>query len=218
MSTSRIGFEFISDDKFVLLLFVTSPGQDDWNGTQRTGKVPPTSRGAKTSYRQHPYRQYWSRLVTFNVSPRVPPVYHGSSRFKQPHKSNCPFCLWFGLFLHRTLYDRTNWELKIGTDFWVLTANSLPPSLLCHTNHPPIHPTNQPKRLLDGLEMRSWRPFFVLFHLSFCLFLLYFFPLTLFTPLWLFLQCWSLIFFNCLEVVISSGSSGSLPTCLRNPF
>uniref|UniRef100_A0A3P9HJF4 KH domain-containing, RNA-binding, signal transduction-associated protein 1 n=1 Tax=Oryzias latipes TaxID=8090 RepID=A0A3P9HJF4_ORYLA len=37
-----------------------SYGQDDWNGTQRTagGKVPPSSRGAKTSYREHPYRQY----------------------------------------------------------------------------------------------------------------------------------------------------------------
>uniref|UniRef100_A0A3B3BE89 KH domain-containing, RNA-binding, signal transduction-associated protein 1 n=1 Tax=Oryzias melastigma TaxID=30732 RepID=A0A3B3BE89_ORYME len=37
-----------------------SYGQDDWNGTQRTtgGKAPPTSRGAKTSYREHPYRQY----------------------------------------------------------------------------------------------------------------------------------------------------------------
>ncbi|XP_056269019.1 KH domain-containing, RNA-binding, signal transduction-associated protein 1b [Pseudoliparis swirei] len=34
--------------------------QDDWNGTQRTvsGKAPPPSRGAKTPYREHPYRQY----------------------------------------------------------------------------------------------------------------------------------------------------------------
>ncbi|KAA8586128.1 hypothetical protein FQN60_007697 [Etheostoma spectabile] len=37
-----------------------SYGQDDWNGTQRTasGKAPPPSRGAKTPYREHPYRQY----------------------------------------------------------------------------------------------------------------------------------------------------------------
>lgn len=37
-----------------------SYGQDGWNGTQRTtpGKAPPPSRGAKTSYREHPYRQY----------------------------------------------------------------------------------------------------------------------------------------------------------------
>ncbi|KAE8282238.1 KH domain-containing, RNA-binding, signal transduction-associated protein 1 [Larimichthys crocea] len=37
-----------------------SYGQDDWNGTQRTvpGKAPPPSRGAKTPYRDHPYRQY----------------------------------------------------------------------------------------------------------------------------------------------------------------
>uniref|UniRef100_G3P3J4 KH domain-containing, RNA-binding, signal transduction-associated protein 1 n=1 Tax=Gasterosteus aculeatus aculeatus TaxID=481459 RepID=G3P3J4_GASAC len=36
------------------------PGQDDWNGTPRTasGKAPPPSRGAKTPYREHPYRQY----------------------------------------------------------------------------------------------------------------------------------------------------------------
>ncbi|TMS17883.1 KH domain-containing, RNA-binding, signal transduction-associated protein 1, partial [Larimichthys crocea] len=35
-----------------------SYGQDDWNGTQRTvpGKAPPPSRGAKTPYRDHPYR------------------------------------------------------------------------------------------------------------------------------------------------------------------
>uniref|UniRef100_A0A3Q3EZQ0 KH domain-containing, RNA-binding, signal transduction-associated protein 1 n=1 Tax=Labrus bergylta TaxID=56723 RepID=A0A3Q3EZQ0_9LABR len=34
--------------------------QDDWNGTPRTapGKAPPVSRGAKTPYREHPYRQY----------------------------------------------------------------------------------------------------------------------------------------------------------------
>ncbi|XP_003969002.1 KH domain-containing, RNA-binding, signal transduction-associated protein 1b [Takifugu rubripes] len=34
--------------------------QGDWNGTQRTapGKAPPPSRGAKTSYREHPYQQY----------------------------------------------------------------------------------------------------------------------------------------------------------------
>eukprot|EP00064_Thunnus_orientalis_P010322 superscaffoldBa00001390_g10348 len=33
--------------------------QDDWNGTQRTtGKALPPSRGAKTPYREHPYRQY----------------------------------------------------------------------------------------------------------------------------------------------------------------
>uniref|UniRef100_A0A3Q3F273 KH domain-containing, RNA-binding, signal transduction-associated protein 1 n=1 Tax=Labrus bergylta TaxID=56723 RepID=A0A3Q3F273_9LABR len=33
---------------------------DDWNGTPRTapGKAPPVSRGAKTPYREHPYRQY----------------------------------------------------------------------------------------------------------------------------------------------------------------
>ncbi|XP_028316571.1 KH domain-containing, RNA-binding, signal transduction-associated protein 1b [Gouania willdenowi] len=33
---------------------------DDWNGTQRTvaGKAPPPSRGGKTPYREHPYRQY----------------------------------------------------------------------------------------------------------------------------------------------------------------
>ncbi|XP_041664683.1 KH domain-containing, RNA-binding, signal transduction-associated protein 1b [Cheilinus undulatus] len=37
-----------------------SYGQDDWNGTQRAapGKAPPPSRGAKTPYREHPYRQY----------------------------------------------------------------------------------------------------------------------------------------------------------------
>ncbi|KAF7658743.1 hypothetical protein LDENG_00007900 [Lucifuga dentata] len=37
-----------------------SYGQDDWNGTQRTapGKALPPSRGAKTPYREHPYRQY----------------------------------------------------------------------------------------------------------------------------------------------------------------
>uniref|UniRef100_A0A1A7YD25 KH domain-containing, RNA-binding, signal transduction-associated protein 1 n=1 Tax=Iconisemion striatum TaxID=60296 RepID=A0A1A7YD25_9TELE len=37
-----------------------SYGQDDWNGTQRTtpGKAPPPSRGGKTTYREHPYRQY----------------------------------------------------------------------------------------------------------------------------------------------------------------
>ncbi|XP_061597058.1 KH domain-containing, RNA-binding, signal transduction-associated protein 1b [Cololabis saira] len=37
-----------------------SYGQDDWNGTQRAvpGKVPQSSRGAKTTYRDHPYRQY----------------------------------------------------------------------------------------------------------------------------------------------------------------
>uniref|UniRef100_A0A3B4WQ91 KH domain-containing, RNA-binding, signal transduction-associated protein 1 n=1 Tax=Seriola lalandi dorsalis TaxID=1841481 RepID=A0A3B4WQ91_SERLL len=34
--------------------------QDDWNGTQQLGpgKAPPPSRGAKTPYREHPYRQY----------------------------------------------------------------------------------------------------------------------------------------------------------------
>ncbi|GLD57981.1 KH domain-containing, RNA-binding, signal transduction-associated protein 1-like protein [Lates japonicus] len=35
-----------------------SYGQDDWNGTQQLGpgKAPPPSRGAKTPYRDHPYR------------------------------------------------------------------------------------------------------------------------------------------------------------------
>lgn len=74
------------------------------------------------------------------VSPWQAPVYHGSSRFKKPDKSNCLFCLWFGLFLRRTLYKRANWELKIGTGFWDLTANSLPhPFFVAPTNHP----TNQ---------------------------------------------------------------------------
>jgi len=37
-----------------------SYGQDDWNGTQRSapGKALPPARGAKTPYRDHPYRQY----------------------------------------------------------------------------------------------------------------------------------------------------------------
>uniref|UniRef100_A0A3P8VZ61 KH domain-containing, RNA-binding, signal transduction-associated protein 1 n=1 Tax=Cynoglossus semilaevis TaxID=244447 RepID=A0A3P8VZ61_CYNSE len=37
-----------------------SYGQDDWNGTQQLGqaKAPPPSRGSKTTYRDHPYRQY----------------------------------------------------------------------------------------------------------------------------------------------------------------
>ncbi|KAM9824460.1 KH domain-containing, RNA-binding, signal transduction-associated protein 1b isoform 1-T1 [Neosynchiropus ocellatus] len=37
-----------------------SYGQDDWNGTQRStpGKAAPASRGAKSTYREHPYRQY----------------------------------------------------------------------------------------------------------------------------------------------------------------
>nr|XP_057903338.1 KH domain-containing, RNA-binding, signal transduction-associated protein 1b [Doryrhamphus excisus] len=35
-------------------------GQDNWNGTQRAvpGKAPPSARGAKTPYRDHPYRAY----------------------------------------------------------------------------------------------------------------------------------------------------------------
>ncbi|XP_061787525.2 KH domain-containing, RNA-binding, signal transduction-associated protein 1b [Nerophis lumbriciformis] len=37
-----------------------SYAQDDWNGTQRSApnKAPPASRGAKTPYREHPYRAY----------------------------------------------------------------------------------------------------------------------------------------------------------------
>lgn len=48
----------------------STPGQDDWNGTQRTtpGKAPPPSRGGKTTYREHPYRQYWSGLATLSVA------------------------------------------------------------------------------------------------------------------------------------------------------
>lgn len=201
------------------------PGQDDWNGTQQLvpGKAPPPTRGAKTAYREHAYRPYWSRLATLNVSPWLPPVYHGSSCFKQPDKSNCPFCLWFGLLLHRTLYERANSELKIWTGFLRFDRNPphppspIPTLLLQPTNQPPTHPSNQPKRLLDGLEMRSWRLFFVLFHLNFCLCCWIFFSLTLFTPSGFFALL-IVNFFKCLEVIISSGISGSLHTCLRNPF
>lgn len=51
---------------------VFSPDQGDWNGTQRTapGKAPPPSRGAKASYREHPYQQYWSGRAALK---RVPP-------------------------------------------------------------------------------------------------------------------------------------------------
>ena len=41
-------------------LCVSPPDQGDWNGNQRAapGKAPLPSRGAKTSYREHPYQQY----------------------------------------------------------------------------------------------------------------------------------------------------------------
>lgn len=168
-----------------------STGQDDWNGTQRTvpGKAPPPSRGAKTPYRDHPYRQYWSGLTTLNVSP----VYHGSSRFKQPDKSNCPFCLWFDLFLHWTLYERANWELKIGPGFWDLTANSLPhSSFVAPPNQPATNPSNQ-NGFLDGLERTSWRLFLFFFISNFLFILLYFFSDPFYPPL-AFLHCWSIIF------------------------
>lgn len=178
-----------------LFLCVSSPGQDDWNGTQRTvpGKAPPPSRGAKTPYREHPYRQYWSGLTTLNVSPWLPPVYHGSSCFKQPDKSNCPFCLWFGLFLHWTLYERANWELKIGTGFWDLTANSLPhPYFVTPTNHltnrPPIPPTKAAFRWVREEKLASS------FSFKFFLYFAVFFSSDPFYPPLAFLHCWSLIF------------------------
>lgn len=97
---------------------VSSADQDDWNGTQRTatGKAPPPSRGAKTTYREHPYRQYWSGLAALSVSAWLAPVDHGSSRFKQPDKSNCSFCLCFIYYFSPStgLYTRE----QIGTENW----------------------------------------------------------------------------------------------------
>lgn len=135
-------FESTLNCKFLCL---SSPDQDDWNGTQRTapGKAPPTSRGAKTSYREHPYRQYWSGLVTLSVSPWLVPVYHGSSRFKQPDKSNCLFCLWFvflcfcfsytGLYMNEQI---GNWksDLFLFLCFLSFDRQGPPLPLLCLTD------------------------------------------------------------------------------------
>lgn len=128
--------------------------QDDWNGTQRTvpGKAPPSSRGSKTSYREHPYRQYWSGLATLNTSPWLVPVYHGSSRFKQPDKSNCLFCIWFVCFFKNNFRTLDYlWESKLGSEnrtcfffFWDLTANSLPYLyFVSPPNQPATNPSNQ---------------------------------------------------------------------------
>lgn len=89
----------------------------------------------------------------------------------------------FGLFLHWTLYERTNWELKIGTVFWDLTVNSVPPPLLCHTNQPPIHPTNQPAKVAFRWVRDEKLAFvFCSFSFEFLFILLYCFSLTLFYP------------------------------------
>lgn len=94
----------------------------------------------------------------------------------------------FGLvfFLHRTLYERENWELKIGTVFLRFDRKLPPPPLLCRTNQPPILPSNQPtKAAFRWVREEKLASFFVPFHFSFCLFCCIF-SLTLFTPLWLF--------------------------------
>lgn len=198
-------FESMSNCKFLCL---SSPDQDDWNGTQRTapGKAPPTSRGAKTSYREHPYRQYWSGLVTLSVSSWLVPVYHGSSRFKQPDKSNCLFCLWFVFlcfcFSYAGLYMKEqigNWKSDLFffyfiffNVFWVLTTKShLYPSFASPTNQQATNPSN----LLDGLARSSWSHFFNTFWFEFflfvCLVCCIFFSDPVLPTLWLVLQCWS---------------------------
>lgn len=123
------------------------------------------------------------------VSPWQAPVYHGSSRFKKPDKSNCLFCLWFGLFLRRTLYKRANWELKIGTGFWDLTANSLPhPFFVAPTN---IQPTKAAFRWVRDEKLAFYIVFLFLWvFLSFAVI----FSSDPFYPPLAFLHCWSLIF------------------------
>ena len=129
-----------------ILSLCPSPGQDNWNGTQQLGpgKALPPSRGAKTPYREHPYRQYWSRLATPNVSPWLPPVSRGSSCFKQPDKSNCPFCLWFGLFSYTGLNTREqigNWKSELVFEIWPWTPSPTPTLSHQPTTHPSIQPT-----------------------------------------------------------------------------
>lgn len=74
------------------------------------------------------------------------------------------FVLFIIFFLHRTLYKRANWELKIGPVFLtfelVLPSSSL---LLCLTNQPPIPPTKVAFRWVRGEK------------LAFCCVLFYFF-------------------------------------------
>lgn len=57
-----------------------------------------------------------------NALPWLPPVYHGSSRFKQPDKSNCPFLFLVWSFSTLDFYKKENQELNRNW-FWDLTAN-----------------------------------------------------------------------------------------------
>lgn len=140
-------YHLFDTNSFAIFVCVSSLDQDDWNGTQRTatGKAPPPSRGAKTSYREHPYRQYWSGLATLSVSPWLVPVYHGSSCFKQPDKSNCSFCLCF-IYYFLPTPDFIQ-ESKLGTenrtcffDIWTRPPFLSPPSL---SHQPASNPSNQ---------------------------------------------------------------------------
>lgn len=159
-----------------------------------------------------------------------------AARFKQPDKSNCPFCLWFILFFYSGLFTRVDWELKMGTcsPYAVWTQNHHPPPSL--QPHPRLHCVSQltghqsvhPKWLLDGSDRKSWRP--LLFFLKiwlFGLFLMYFIlwlPLlhhpttnTTTTTFWLFCIV-DRALFKCLGVVISSGVNGSVSNELSKEF
>lgn len=176
-----------------------SSAQDDWNGTQRgaPGKVASAARGgAKTAYRQHPYQQYWSgAALPLTGLPWRAPVDNGSTRFKQPDTSNCPFWLWFlfVLFLF----------LSIGLFTILGTENQMVVLRFGYT--PPIRIPCTTKVISRVISFWGFFPCIIF--------------LTIPSPSgFFFLHCFVFPFSQkkkCFVVVTSSWTNGSFSTCLK---
>lgn len=104
--------------------------QGDWNGNQRAapGKAPPPSRGAKTSYREHPYQQYWSgRAALKGVPPPSSSCLPWQLALSSPTKVIVRFVFGYVFSTPDFLWERIgNWKSD-PFSFCGLTTNLPPP-------------------------------------------------------------------------------------------
>lgn len=183
-------------------LCVSPPDQGDWNGNQRAapGKAPLPSRGAKTSYREHPYQQYWSGRAALKRVPPTSSCLPWQLALSSPTKVIVRFV--FGSFFS-TLYTTTLYSTT--------TTNPLPLPHPPLPNWPPVLPTKVALRWVREEKLASIFLLLVWLFGWFCC-ILFSDP-----TLWPFCVV-DRTHFKCLGVLISSGVNGSLSNELSKEF